>query len=1004
MTQLDDLEEWKAIQQTLPLILLSAQHAKNKLSHSPAHKAYYNAVDDICQEIQMVNLSSPQGSYLPETIVQGCKSKLTELLQLFESFVDEKLVEAALLLTSRCWPSVMGEPIPNSFSENIRIDFPKLARLSGCKAECIPRECLFRFDPSITTIAIIRNAVETITEVNRFLISIVPVSLRSFTPPSIRKATTDVDDSIRRFTDTLLDKLHSLFSKCKYGVSHQMMVQFPELRELDKNIYLATLKLLLSSCVDHVNDTTLWQEASCSYPSNANSNDRDDVVDVVTDLCFRVQESLHLNEHLQLHLLNEELYYIENTNILASQDNATLGQSLYDLIKAGYFQRITWNSEDRFTIWEKRKLALNLGLIFMYLYDCKWTKCGWEATNMHFLASLAIHQRENLLQVPPYLGCGSHLADPNEGIEHPFFKGPSDFLSFGKLLLELEFGEEITATQRDKLGTPSLYLTLLITLEQGRISANKYYTEAIRGCLQLYKNPGQLESVRMRIYGKIVLNLEKEMACLEKPSLPRALTPQVHAKVDDVELYDIESPPPCSPSHSMDSISHDEEHSKPSISNSKTSLRSKSEELSLSVTDQSSDTKVQQLSPGIDLQTSHLPQKHNLRRSARLGKMRTKKEGDRDLDSILVLPGTSKNRISKVRKMKSSARKANLLDVLDDMSKAGSSHISGIRNQDLVSLFDGSVDCQDPSQRKSSDEFFASYKAFKMSILQQHISSGDTSPQEEARISVCVIDTGIDKSHPGIKGGIRRGSIQECRSWIGAPGDVHDEYGHGTHIVQLILDASDNVDIYVAKITDSMDIDRSDIGRIAAAINHATMVWDVDIITMSFGFIEMDPKIEDAINEAVRRGKLLFASAANHGNNGIKTYPAKYRNVICISASDGKGKDGRISPAATDGADNFMTLGIAVPLLWKGAKVYRSGTSYATPIAVGFAVNILELVRRRLGQEEFERLKNGDYLMRRIFRMMSERDNRYYFVAPWRLWDSRKLELVDELIKNELHY
>lgn len=92
--------------------------------------------------------------------------------------------------------------------------------------------------------------------------------------------------------------------------------------------------------------------------------------------------------------------------------------------------------------------------------------------------------------------------------------------------------------------------------------------------------------------------------------------------------------------------------------------------------------------------------------------------------------------------------------------------------------------------------------------------SNDSS-QREANISVCVIDTGIDKSHPAIKGGRRRNAIRECRSWIGDPGDIQDECGHGTHVTQLILEASDNVDIYVAKISNFLSIDRQDIGRIS---------------------------------------------------------------------------------------------------------------------------------------------------------------------------------------------
>ncbi|XDG06523.1 hypothetical protein ABKA04_006138 [Annulohypoxylon sp. FPYF3050] len=611
---------------------------------------------------------------------------------------------------------------------------------------------------------------------------------------------------------------------------------------------------------------------------------------------------------------------------------------------------------------------------------------------MHFLGSLAPHQRENLLQDPPYLDCGPHLVPSNEDVEHIFFKGPSDFISFGKLLLELEFGEEIEATQCDKLA---------------RKSSNKYYTEAIRGCLDLYRNPGPSKSIMMQIYKNVVLNLKKELACLEKLPLSQALTLQVHEKAPlskDVESYEVASTSYCSLIPNMTSTSCDVEQSKPSVADPTVFLQFETEDPALSIATESRDDKTPQMPPKEKTRTWHLLRQLKLRRSAGLRKVRMKKGALNDQDFSSIPPRTTKNRISKIQRTEPMSRKVDPCNNLDVASNDADSRIIGLEDKDAVSIFDSSIKCLDASQISSSEEFFASYKAFKMNTLQQHMLLSNESSRSNPKISVCVIDTGIDESHPAILAGKKLHKVQSCRSFMSNQGDVHDFLGHGTHIVQLILEASDNVDIYVAKISNSLEIDRRDVGRIAEAINYATFVWDVDIITMSFGFAEMDSKVEAAINEAGRRGKLLFASASNHGNNGTKTYPGKYRNVMCIHASDGKGKDGRINPAATDGADNFMTLGIAVPLFWKGAKIYRSGTSYATPIAVGFAVNILELVRRRLGQEEFIRLKNGDYLMRRIFRMMSERDNRYYFVAPWRLWDSRALEVIDGLIRNELHY
>jgi hypothetical protein len=164
---------------------------------------------------------------------------------------------------------------------------------------------------------------------------------------------------------------------------------------------------------------------------------------------------------------------------------------------------------------------------------------------------------------------------------------------------------------------------------------------------------------------------------------------------------------------------------------------------------------------------------------------------------------------------------------------------------------------------------------------------------------------------------------------------------------------------------------------------------------MSFGFKDRNERIENAIKEADHRGTLLFAAAANHGSNAPRTWPARDDRVICISASDGKGKDGGINPAALVHDDNFMTLGISVPLLWKGATIHKSGsiydtihksgTSYATPIAVGIAINVLEICSS--SPTELKSLKERGN-MRNVLRFLSNRHNGYTYIAPWILWNN----------------
>lgn len=969
MARLQNLGEWKALEQTTPSFASYVLYAES-LNHG-GETCQINYVEETYLEVQVIRSMNKQRIFLHGKIEQECVSKLTGLLELLESIADKRSIETALSNSSERLPV-------STFPEHLRTIFPNLSKLVQCTTESDLREHMFRIDLTTATTATWQHISSSFAEVNRFLNSINGTIPSSYDAPQTTARVIDPDHDMKGYIENVLDKLQSLFSECKTGDVHRMMVQLACSQDINKEKLYATLDLLLSSCIsNYENGDIVWQKASFTYPPKIACHENQyNNSSTVNDLCSKIQTSLGLNEHLRLNLFNGELISTENTDIglLASQDDTTPGVSLHDLILAGHFQRITWESKNRFTIWEKRKLALNLGLLFMYLHDCKWTKYGWKPDKMHFLESLASHQRENVLQTAPYLDCGPH---PIEDIGL-LYKGSPDFLLFGKLLLELEFGEEIKATERDKYGRQQLYITLTTALGQAKKTTNKYYADAVSASINLSRHARQEEPIMDQIRSNIIMNLEKELACLEKPSLQEAIILQVRGKA--LSSKDIEN----------------------SVFSPPASLDLGGEGSTVSVAYKAGDGETHQVPYKEKTRPWNFLKRLNIHRNAMPGKTHTKKEDPKELGSSSISLHTIKKRVFETQNMGPLTSKGNIRKISGRASKNIDLDAPNVESENMVRLFDGSVECLDSSQRKNSEEFFDLYNAFKRSFLQGHMFPSNDSSQREANISVCVIDTGIDKSHPAIKGGRRRNAIRECRSWIGDPGDIQDECGHGTHVTQLILEASDNVDIYVAKISNFLSIDRQDIGRIAEAITYANIEWDVDIITMSFGFPELDLKVEAAIKAATGRGKLLFASASNHGNNTKVTYPARHGNVICINASNGKGKDGGISPAPIMHDPNFMTLGTAIPLLWKGDTVYKSGTSYATPIAVGFAVNILELVRQNFGEEQFKRLKYGDDLMKRIFLLMSERDNGYDFIAPWRLWGQKSSNLVNELIGDEL--
>lgn len=155
-------------------------------------------------------------------------------------------------------------------------------------------------------------------------------------------------------------------------------------------------------------------------------------------------------------------------------------------------------------------------------------------------------------------------------------------------------------------------------------------------------------------------------------------------------------------------------------------------------------------------------------------------------------------------------------------------------------------------------------------------------------------------------------------------------------------------------------------------------------------WLEIRRDIDEAIQRSGRR--IIFAAASNSGSNKPRAYPAESPYVICMHASDGKGKNSTsLNPLPKRHSLNLMTLGTGIELLEKrdGAyqKAYRSGTSFATAIASGLAANIMTLAnsRRESSSNLLTKLKECEG-MRRMFERMSTEEADFRYVAPWILW------------------
>lgn len=143
---------------------------------------------------------------------------------------------------------------------------------------------------------------------------------------------------------------------------------------------------------------------------------------------------------------------------------------------------------------------------------------------------------------------------------------------------------------------------------------------------------------------------------------------------------------------------------------------------------------------------------------------------------------------------------------------------------------------------------------------------------------------------------------------------------------------------------------------------HAVETWKVDIISMSFGFptcsIPYYQELEEALMAAYSRGVLLFAAASNNGGKLGRSFPAREPTVIAVHSTDTNGNRSDFSPTAVPEDINLATAGEAIEGAWPvhlcdedenpDCVVYKSGTSYATPIMAGIAAFLLTYARVHL--------------------------------------------------------
>jgi thermitase len=171
------------------------------------------------------------------------------------------------------------------------------------------------------------------------------------------------------------------------------------------------------------------------------------------------------------------------------------------------------------------------------------------------------------------------------------------------------------------------------------------------------------------------------------------------------------------------------------------------------------------------------------------------------------------------------------------------------------------------------------------------------STQGSSNVRIAILDSGIDMNHPDLTG-----KVVYQYDFVNNDADATDDRGHGTHVAGTVAartnnkNASGNYEGVAGtcpncSLVNFKVLDANNVGADANyvdAINLAARPYakKPHVINMSFTEKAGSTALEEAVNNAWAAGIVMVASAGNNGTDGTKYYPASYKNVIAVAATD----------------------------------------------------------------------------------------------------------------------
>lgn len=205
-------------------------------------------------------------------------------------------------------------------------------------------------------------------------------------------------------------------------------------------------------------------------------------------------------------------------------------------------------------------------------------------------------------------------------------------------------------------------------------------------------------------------------------------------------------------------------------------------------------------------------------------------------------------------------------------------------------------------------------------------------------ITVAVIDSGVDASHPGLAGGVQHyATIEEGSAGVVIVESPHaDVFGHGTACAGIIRGQAPECSIVSVRVLGPRLKGRGEIfiAGLRWAIEHGARVCNLSLGTTRK---EHAPELYALADEAYFRNVALVTAA---NNMPVASFPSLFSAAISVAAhGDGPAAGHYYNPSPPV---EFGAPGLDVPVLWAGGgTMTATGNSYAAPYMSGLAARVL---------------------------------------------------------------